>query len=210
MMINPENDVRQYAPATERNRDPIFNVLVTVLPPKGNILEVASGTGEHAVYFAPKLKNRQWIPSEPDEIRRKSIEAWQQFSPSPNLCHPYNINVLNSNWFEPLKDLEITTIVNINMIHISPWEACLGLIQGASNLLPLEGILYLYGPYKREGKHTSPSNESFDQSLRSQNQSWGVRDLESVVEIAEKQGFKLLKTVAMPANNLSVIFQKVS
>lgn len=207
--MNPENDYRQYAPATQRNRDPIFDVLVTVLPDKGNILEIASGTGEHSVYFAPKLKNHQWIPSEPDAIRRQSIESWQQFCPSPNLLNVQNINVLNSDWNEPLKDLEITAIVNINMIHISPWEAYLRLIEGAKKLLSSGRILYLYGPYKRDKKHTSPSNETFDQSLRAQNKSWGVRDLEDVIEIAEKQGFKLVKTVAMPANNLSVVFQKI-
>ncbi len=203
-----ENDLRQYASATLRNRDPIFEVLVNVLPPTGNILEIASGTGEHAVYFAPKLKNHQWIPSEPDAMRRESIDSWRKFCPSPNCHSPKNINVLNSTWTDGLTELEITAIVNINMIHISPWEACLGLLQGAGSLLPSTGILYLYGPYKQGGKHTSPSNQSFDDSLRHQNQAWGVRNLEDVIEIAEEQGFKLMKTVTMPANNLSVIFQK--
>ena len=207
--MTPEKDFRQYAPATQRNRDPIFDILVAVLPPTGNILEIASGTGEHAVYFAPKLKDHQWIPSEPDEMRRQSIEAWRQFNPSSNLANPKNINVLNSDWTEPLKELEITAIVNINMIHISPWEACLGLMQGAGNLLPLGGVLYLYGPYKQGGKHTAPSNQIFDQSLRAQNKSWGVRNLEDVIEIAQQQGLNLVKTVSMPANNLSVIFHKV-
>lgn len=207
-MMTLENDLRQYAPATQRNRDAILDVLVDVLPPKGNILEIASGTGEHAVYFAPKLKNHQWIPSDPDGVLQESITAWQQFCPSPNCHPPKNINVLNSAWTEELQDLEITAIVNINMIHISPWEACLGLIQGAGNLLPSGGILYLYGPYKQGGRHTAPSNQSFDESLRLQNEAWGVRNLDDVIKVAQEQGLNFVKIVSMPANNLSVIFQK--
>ena len=206
MTVN--NDLRQYAPATQRNREPIFDVLVSVLPPKGGILEIASGTGEHAVYFAPKLKNHQWIPSEPDAMRRQSIDAWRKFCPSPNCQSSININVLHPTWTEELKNLDIIAIVNINMIHISPWKACLGLIQGAGCLLPSGGILYLYGPYKQGGKHTALSNQSFDESLYIQNQAWGVRNLEDVIEISQQQGLKFVKTVNMPANNLSVIFQK--
>ena len=204
--MTSENDLRQYAPATQRNRDSIFETLVSVLPPKGNILEIASGTGEHAVYFASKLKNYQWIPSEPDAMRQKSIDAWRKFCSSPNCQPSVNINVLNSAWTEELKNLEIIAIVN--MIHISPWEACLGLIEGAGNLLPSGGILYLYGPYKQGGKHTAPSNELFDESLFVQNKAWGVRNLEDVIEVSQQRGLKFIKTVNMPANNLSIIFQK--
>lgn len=203
-----ENDLRQYAPATQRNRDSIFETLVSVLPPAGNILEIASGTGEHAVYFASKLKNYQWIPSEPDAMRQKSIDAWRKFYYSSNCRSSMNIDVLNPTWTEGLKNLEIIAIVNINMIHISPWEACLGLIKGAGNLLPSGGILYLYGPYKQRGKHTAPSNQLFDESLCLQNQAWGVRNLEDVIDISQQQGLKFMKIVNMPANNLSVIFQK--
>ncbi|YAI82629.1 MAG: DUF938 domain-containing protein [cyanobacterium endosymbiont of Rhopalodia sterrenbergii] len=203
-----ENDLRQYAPATQRNRDYIFETLVSVLPPKGNLLEIASGTGEHAVYFASKLKNYQWIPSEPDVMRQKSIDAWRKFYRSPNCQSSLNIDVLNPTWTKKLKNLKIIAIVNINMIHISPWEACLGLVKGAGNLLPSGGILYLYGPYKQGGKHTAPSNQLFDESLCLQNQAWGVRNLEDVIEISQQQGLKFVKTVNMPANNLSVIFKK--
>lgn len=203
-----ENDLRQYAPATERNRDSILETLVSVLPPVGNILEIASGTGEHAVYFASKLKNYQWIPSEPDARRQKSIDAWRKFCYSPNCQPSLNIDVLNSTWTEGLKNLKIIAIVNINMIHISPWKACLGLIEGAGNLLPSGGILYLYGPYKQGGKHTAPSNQLFDQSLCLQNQAWGVRNLEDVIEISQQQGLKFMKIVNMPVNNLSVVFKK--
>ncbi|XHU96460.1 MAG: DUF938 domain-containing protein [cyanobacterium endosymbiont of Rhopalodia gibba] len=203
-----ENDLRQYAPATQRNRDSIFETLVSVLPPAGNILEIASGTGEHAVYFSSKLKNYQWIPSEPDAMRQKSIDAWRKFYSSSNCRSSMNIDVLNPTWTEGLKNLEIIAIVNINMIHISPWEACLGLIEGAGNLLLSGGILYLYGPYKQRGKHTAPSNQLFDESLSLQNQAWGVRNLEDVIDISQQQELKLMKIVNMPANNLSVIFQK--
>ncbi|WP_267383776.1 DUF938 domain-containing protein [Cyanobacterium sp. uoEpiScrs1] len=206
--MTSENDLRQYAPATQRNRDSIFKILTSILPPKGNILEIASGTGEHAVYFASKLKNYQWIPSEPDEMRKKSIEAWQKFCPSSNCQSPININVLNSSWTKKLKNIELIAIVNINMIHISPWEACLGLVKGAGSLLTSGGILYLYGPYKQGGKHTATSNQLFDEYLCAQNQAWGVRHLEDVIEISQQQGFKFMQTVNMPANNLSVIFEK--
>lgn len=206
--MTSENDLRQYAPATQRNRDSIFETLVSILPPKGNVLEIASGTGEHAVYFASKLKNYQWIPSEPDAMRQKSIDAWRKFCPSPNCQPSINIDVLNPTWTEELKNLKIIAIVNINMIHISPWEACLGLIEGAGNLLPSGGILYLYGPYKQGGKHTAPSNQLFDESLFVQNKAWGVRNLEDVIKVSQQQGLKFVKIVNMPANNLSVIFQK--
>ncbi len=202
------NSLKQYAPATQRNREPILEVLLRVLPAAGNILEIASGTGEHSLFFAPAFSPRLWIPSDPNPIARDSIEAWREESLIDNIQPPLNINVENSSWEIEKKDLNITTIVNINMIHISPWKACLGLMEGANRILPSGGILYLYGPYKQGGKHTAPSNESFDQSLRSQNPEWGVRNLEDVIKVAEEKGLMFKEKVEMPANNLSVIFQK--
>ena len=202
------NDLKQYAPATQRNREPILEVLLRVLPPSGNILEIASGTGEHSLFFAPAFSPRQWIPSDPNPIARNSIEAWRQESLIDNIQSPLNINVEDDRWVIETEKLNITTIININMIHISPWNACLGLMEGAKRILPSGGILYLYGPYKQEGKHTAPSNKSFDQSLRSQNPEWGVRNLEDVVKVAEDKGFILQEKIEMPANNLSVIFKK--
>ncbi|MDJ0660610.1 MAG: DUF938 domain-containing protein [Crocosphaera sp.] len=199
---------KQYAPATQRNREPILEVLLRVLPPSGNILELASGTGEHCLFFAPAFSPRKWIPSDPNPLARNSIEAWRQDSLIDNLQSPLNINAATSNWEIEEQQLNITTIVNINMIHISPWKACLGLMEGAKRILPSGGILYLYGPYKQGGKHTAPSNESFDQSLRSQNPEWGVRNLEDVVKVAEEKGLSFKEKVEMPANNLSVIFEK--
>lgn len=211
--------VRQYAPATQRNREPILEILLQTLPATGSVLEISSGTGEHAIFFAPRLSPRPWIPSDPNPIARASIAAWQQHCAVENLYPPIALNVCDPLWAveqpelpEVLQNLDfkqdpITAIVNINMIHIAPWAACLGLMAGASRILPPGGILYLYGPFKQAGQHTAPSNEQFDQSLQAQNPEWGVRDLETVVAVAQDHHLSLLKTYAMPANNLSVVFQ---
>ncbi|HBE18587.1 MAG TPA: SAM-dependent methyltransferase [Cyanobacteria bacterium UBA11149] len=212
-------DARQYAPATLRNREPILDVLWQFLPPTGTILEISSGTGEHAVFFAPRLYPRQWIPSDPNPLARESIAAWRECHPAENLHSAIAIDVRDSIWAvekaqlpESLSGLDlienpIRAIVNINMIHISPFSACLGLMAGAKRILPKGGILYLYGPFKINGKHTAPSNEAFDRSLRMQNPEWGVRNLDEVVEVAGDRNLSFVKTVNMPANNLSVIFQ---
>ncbi len=212
-------DARRFAPATERNREPILAVLSRVLPPEGTVLEVSSGTGEHAAFFAPHLAPRYWLPSDVNPSALESIAAWQVLEPSANLHSPIGLDACEEIW--PVEDnrypasldlqrFPITGMVNINMIHISPWEACRGLMAGAGRILSTGGVLYLYGPYKRHGKHTAPSNEAFDTSLQSQNPSWGVRDLEMVVGEAESRGMVLQEVVEMPANNLSVIFQKKS
>lgn len=208
--------MKQYAPATQRNRQPILDVLKKVLPPSGKILEIASGTGEHAIFLAPHFAPRQWIPSDVNPISLASIKAWRQDCPTDNLQMPLNIDVTMAEWFKvnesSLKPDQnqnlITAIVNINMIHISPWQACFGLMAGAKEILPFGGILYLYGPFKINGKHTAVSNEKFDQSLKMQNPHWGVRNLEDVITVAKDYGLMLKETVAMPANNLSVIFQR--
>ncbi|MBW4510075.1 MAG: DUF938 domain-containing protein [Scytonematopsis contorta HA4267-MV1] len=206
-------DNRQHAPATQRNREAILEVLLQVLPPTGTALEVASGTGEHAVFFAPHLLPRKWLPSDPNPTSRDSIAAWKDNSPSSNLFSPIEIDVRANVWpveKDPSPQWSpITAIVNINMIHISPWSACLGLMAGANRILPPGGILYLYGPYKQSGKHTAPSNAAFDESLRAQNPEWGVRDLDDVIAAANKEDFSFLKTFQMPANNLSVVFKRL-
>jgi len=217
--MNESLDARQYAPATQRNREPILEVLLQVLPSRGTVLEVSSGTGEHAVFLAPRLHPRKWIPSDPNPVARASIAAWQEHCPADNLYPPIALDARDPVWAveqdelpEPLPDMDfnrdpIVAIVNINMIHIAPWSACLGLMAGAARILPSGGILYLYGPFKQAGKHMAPSNADFDESLRSQNSEWGVRDLDDVVAVAQAQHLWLVKTYAMPANNLSVIFQ---
>lgn len=206
-------DARQYAPATQRNRAAILEVLLQVLPPTGTVLEISSGTGEHAVFLAPRLQPRKWIPSDPNPIAIASISSWRQYCPTDNLAEPIALDASKPIWsIEQYSkvDLErdpIVAIVNINMIHIAPWDACLGLMAGAGRILSPGGILYLYGPFKRGGVHTAPSNAEFDLSLRQQNPAWGVRDLDDVVAIAQAQNLSHIKTYAMPANNLSVIFQ---
>ncbi|WP_460203600.1 DUF938 domain-containing protein [Scytonema sp. NUACC21] len=218
--MNTPEETRRYAPATQRNREPILEVLLKVLPPQGTVLEVASGTGEHAVFFAPRLNPRKWLPSEPNPQLRASITAWSADLGCENLYPPIDIDVCAPVWsvekgaspqwsnFDDLNNSPITAIVNINMIHIAPWSACLGLMAGAGRILPPGGILYMYGPYKVDGKHTAPSNVAFDESLRSQNPEWGVRDLSDVVSAARAQHLTLLNTYQMPANNLSVVFQR--
>lgn len=218
--MNQPTDPRQYAPATQRNRIPILEVLQQVLPPTGTILEVSSGTGEHAVFFAPQLHPRAWIPSDPNPIARASIAAWRAQSPAANLWPPIALDARDPLWTleqDPLPtslqktglpDQPIVAIVNINMIHIADWSACLGLMAGARRILPPDGVLYLYGPFKQGGQHTASSNAAFDQSLRAQNPAWGVRDLEDVIAVAQTQELGLDSTVTMPANNLSLVFRR--
>ncbi|NMF85982.1 DUF938 domain-containing protein [Nodosilinea sp. P-1105] len=217
MVFSP--DARRYAPATERNRDPILAVLQRVLPPTGTVLEISSGTGEHAVYFAPRLAPRWWLPSDRDSEALNSIVAWRQTVPCETLQAPVHLDVCAPVWpvesgqleqgqIDWLQHQPITAIVNINMVHISPWAACLGLMAGAGRLLPPQGVLYLYGPFKQNGEHTAPSNAAFDASLQAHNPQWGVRDVEAVVQVAQQQGLALQATVAMPANNLSVVFSR--
>lgn len=208
--MNTPPDARKYAPATQRNREPILEVLLQVLPANGTILEIASGTGEHAIFFAPRLSPRQWLPSDPNPELQASIAAWTAQFPADNLYPPLELDASQPIW--PVErdahlPSPIVAIVNINMIHISPWSACLGLIAGAGRILPPGGILYLYGPYKQGGEHTAPSNATFDQSLRSQNPEWGVRNLEDVIAAAKQENLQLQKVYQMPANNLSVVFQ---
>ncbi|MEL6928892.1 MAG: DUF938 domain-containing protein [Cyanobacteria bacterium J06600_6] len=199
-------DARQYAPATQRNREPILKILTEVLPDHSNILEIASGTGEHAIFFADRLQSCRWIPSDCHAGALQSIVSWKDTCSIDNLESPLLIDVTQDNWQQQVANQEINAIVNINMIHIAPWQACLSLIAGAAEILAPGGILYLYGPYKRQGQHTALSNASFDRSLRDRNSLWGVRDLESVVATAEAQDLKLNQVIPMPANNLSVIF----
>ena len=203
------DSAKKYAPATQRNREPILQVLKRVLPTQGNILEIASGTGEHAVFFAPHFPQSQWTPSDINPECLQSIIAWRNDCSTENLQVPLKIDVMQADWQKPLLTKNILAIICINMIHIAPWQACLGLIAGTAEILPVDGILYLYGPYKINNQHTTPSNQEFDQYLQMQSPDWGVRNLEEVVEVAQQYDFSLVKTVAMPANNLSVIFRKL-
>ncbi len=194
---------RRYAPATQRNRDPILAVLSRVLP-EGTILEIASGSGEHAVYFAPRLPGRRWLPSDRDPDAVASIAAWRDETPEAQgaLLPPIVLDVQQGPWPEE----PLSGVVAINMVHISPWEATLALLAGARAHLRPGGVLYLYGPY-RVGGQMSESNHTFEGWLKSLDPAYGVRELEAVLAAAEALGFEHLETVPMPANNLSLVFR---
>ncbi|MGK2286483.1 DUF938 domain-containing protein [Pedomonas sp. V897] len=199
-----EEDDRRIAPAAERNKGPILEVLRRVLPPQGLVLEIASGTGQHAAHCAAHLPGLVWQPSDRDAGAHASITAWAAHGGLSNVRPPLTLDVTQEPW--PLE--RANAIVCINMIHISPWDASIGLMRGAERLLPPGGVLYLYGPYKRGGAHTAPGNAAFDESLRQQNPAWGVRNLEDVAALASRHGFDLEEVVEMPANNLSVILRR--
>jgi SAM-dependent methyltransferase len=195
---------KRHAPATQRNRDAILPILRRVLPGSGLVLEVASGTGEHAACFAAALPGLVWQPTDPEPEARASISAWVAEAGALNVAPPLDLDVRADVW--PIERAD--AVVAINLIHIAPWAATLGLLAGAARVLPPGGPLYLYGAYRREGRHTAPSNEAFDQSLRERDPAWGVRDLEAIVEAARAVGIALDEVVEMPANNLSVIFRR--
>lgn len=197
-------DARRHAPAAARNREPILSVLAGALPPAGLVLEVASGTGEHAVHFARALPGVQWQPSDPDAEGRASIAAWREAEALPNLLGPLALDAAAGEW--PLDRAD--AIVCINMIHISPWAATEGLMAGAGRLLPPGGPLVLYGPYRRAGHPIEPSNQAFDEDLRRRDPRWGLRGVEEVRDCAREHGMELETLTPMPANNLCLIFRK--
>ena len=179
-------------------------MLRLILPPKGLVLEVASGSGEHAAYFAQNLRALDWQPSDPDQEALASATAHRAEASLPNLLPPLHLDVTAAQWPVDRAD----AVICCNMIHIAPWTACEGLIAGSARVLPTGGLLYLYGPYKIGGRHTAPTNQAFDERLRAQNPAWGIRDLDDVTALAARFGFALAETVSMPANNLSVIFRR--
>ena len=202
-------DARLSAPATQRNREPILAVLRRVLPPSGGVLEIASGTGEHAVFFAAQLPGRPYQPSDPDPAHRASIEAYRVASGPAWLRAPIALDTTRPGWdTSDGVPPDLAAILCINLLHIAPWSAALGLLRGAAAALAPGRVLYLYGPYRREGRHTAPSNEAFDRSLRAQHPEWGVRELEVVAQAAAAAGFALEEIVEMPANNLSLILRR--
>ncbi len=193
-----------HAAATERNRDPILEVLRGVLPPRGLVLEIASGTGQHVAYFAHALPALRWQPSDPSAAHLESIRAWSAASEADNIASPLLLDVQHAPW--PVAHAD--AVLNINMIHIAPWSAAEALFRGAARLLPAAGVLYLYGPFKRGGQHTSPSNERFDERLRGEDPRWGVRDLDELAALATSVGFEPGEIIAMPANNLSLVYRR--
>jgi SAM-dependent methyltransferase len=195
-------DARMTAPAAARNRDAILDVLRRHLPQAGLVLEIASGTGEHVVHFAAGRPGLVFQPSDPDAERRVSIDAWAEGV--ANVRPAVDLDASAAVWPVTRAD----AVICINMIHIAPWAATLGLMAGAARVLGPDGVLFLYGPYRRGGAHTAPSNAEFDASLRARDASWGVRDLEAVAEQAALVGFGAPVVEAMPANNFSVIFRR--
>ncbi|MCK6534289.1 MAG: class I SAM-dependent methyltransferase [Polyangiaceae bacterium] len=197
-------DARRSAPATLRNREPILEVLRRFVPSGARVLEIAAGSGEHACFFAARLPVAEWQPTDPDPDSRASIDAWRTQSGVAALRPALALDVTADPW--PVAHAD--AVVCINMIHISPWAATQSLMRGAARVLEPRGALFLYGPYRRFGAHTSASNEAFDASLRARDPLWGVRDLEEVTRVAEGAGLMLEELVAMPANNFSVVFRQ--
>lgn len=201
------NDARRTAPAAARNRDPILEVLRRHLPQRGLVLEIASGSGEHVVHFARLLQSGlDFQPTDPDAMALASIDAWVQAAGLTTVRSALALDAASVDW--PVRRAD--AVICINMIHIAPWPATIGLVNGAARVLPTGGLLYLYGPYRRGGRHTAPSNEHFDQDLRAQNGAWGVRNLEDVAALAAAAGFGPATIEEMPANNLSVLFRRRS
>ena len=194
--------VRKHAPATLRNRDAIVDALRDLLPDRGLVLEVASGSGEHAAYFAESFSDLTWQPSDPDAAGRVSIASW--CAGIPNIEPPLDIDAAAPIW--PIDAAD--ALLCINMVHISPWEATLGLLDGALRLLPPDGPLILYGPYRRADVPTAPSNEAFDHSLRERDPRWGLRDVADVTQAAQARGLRFARLIEMPANNLMLVYRK--
>ena len=194
------------SPSTARNRDPILEVLRLHLPSRGMVLEIAAGAGEHAVHNAAALPGLEWRPTDPDPEALTSIAAWRDHTGLPNLLEPLVLDAADPDTWPVTR---ADAMVNINMIHISPWSATQGLMIGAGRVLAPGGVLFLYGPYIESDVETAASNLAFDQNLKSRNPAWGLRRLDDVVALAARQGVVLTERVAMPANNLALIFRKV-
>ncbi|HVJ92491.1 MAG TPA: DUF938 domain-containing protein [Labilithrix sp.] len=209
-------DPRRYAPATARNREPILDFLRRWVGSgraidngdhtAWNVLEVASGSGEHAVYLAPRLPVASWQPSDADADCRASIDAWRAYERAERVLPAIDLDVTRRPW--PKLETAPDLLVCVNMIHIAPWVACERLLDGAAALLAPGKLLYLYGPYRRDGRHTAPSNEAFDASLRARNPEWGVRDLEAVTSAARERGLEVAEIASMPSNNLSLLLSR--
>jgi SAM-dependent methyltransferase len=223
----PATEARRSAPAALRNREPIAEVLRDWLPNSGLVLEIASGTGEHAAFFAERFPRLEWQPSDvhPDALR--SIGAWREDARLPNFREPIAIDAAKPDWpidradavlcikmdsdscdeQETTENCGFDVVLNLNMVHISPWSAALGLLDGAARVLKRGGALILYGPWLRAGVETAPSNLAFDQQLRERDQEWGLRRVEDFDVAASERGFALEQTRAMPANNLMLLFR---
>jgi SAM-dependent methyltransferase len=193
-----------FARAAERNRGPILDVLRRVLPARGTVLEIASGTGQHAVFFSRRLPELRWLPSDASLDALRSIQSWVAGEGRHNLLEPVELDVRWQAW--PVAKAD--AVLCINMIHISPWESSEALFEGAQRILGSDAPLVTYGPYRVYGKHTAASNAAFDDSLRGRNPRWGVRDLDELEALADRTGFCLEERVAMPANNMTLVWRR--
>jgi SAM-dependent methyltransferase len=192
------------APAVARNREAILAALRDVLPASGTVLEIASGTGEHVVHFAAALPALTWQPSDPEPAYRRSIAAHARAAGLANLRPPLDLDAASAPW--PIRRTD--AILCINMIHIAPWAATLGLMEQAGRILAPGGPLFLYGAFRENGRHTTDSNAAFDADLQMRDPRWGVRDLEAVVRVAEDRGLRLDRRMTLPANNLGLVFRR--
>jgi SAM-dependent methyltransferase len=208
-----EPDGRLDAPAFHRNHQPIWSVLGAFLAGKsGDALEAGSGTGQHVVHFARNAPGITWWPSDFSDAHLQSIAAWRAHAGLPNIRPPQKINLADPAWSPAAADgsepAKLLALFCANVIHIAPWRVAEGLVAGAARHLRDDGRLYLYGPFKREGRHTAVSNAVFDTSLRSQNEEWGVRDVGDIASLAKDAGLDLAEIVEMPANNLILMFER--
>jgi len=204
-------DGRLDAPAFHRNHQAILGVLKRYLTGKsGDVLEAGSGTGQHVFEFARQFPDIRWWPSDLNQNHLVSIEAWRQHSQLPNIKPPRRIDLSDASWCDQVKSTagpdEMFAIFCANVIHIAPWRVAEGLLAGAGRYLRQNGLLFLYGPFKRGGRHTTESNEAFDASLRQGNPEWGVRDVEAVAELAADASLSLVEIAEMPANNFTLVF----
>ncbi len=202
-MTSPPIDERQHSPAAQRNAEPILRVLRRQLPERGLVLEIASGTGEHALHFARGLAGVTWQPTDANAGALASIHAWRARAGLPNLQPPCELDVTAAHW--PLEKAD--AIVCINLLHIAPWSVTEALMGGAARLLPTGGRLLIYGPFRVEGQHTADSNARFDADLRARDPSWGIRDIDAVAEAAGARGMRHLETITMPANNRILVLE---
>jgi len=197
-------DGRCLAGSAERNKDPILEVLGRALPESGLVLEIGSGTGQHVTYFAGAFPRLVWQPSDVDPELRRSVSAWIGQEQVGNVREPISLDIHERPWPVTTAD----AVVCINVLHVAPWAATRALFEGAREVLPPGGCLFVYGPFQRDGRHTAPSNERFDAELRAFDPQWGIRDVAEVGQTAATAGFALAETVEMPANNLSLVFRK--
>ncbi len=204
------NDKRQFSPATARNRDAVRDAFLAHMPQRGVILEIASGSGEHGVHITEKAPDLDWIFTDHDAQYRESQKAWMEHLSRPGLQGPLVLDASAADWGARIEALRPDGLFCANMIHIAPFEVCEGLFAGAGRLLRSGGKLFIYGPYRRHGEQTAPSNAAFEDWLQAQDSRYGVRDLESeILPLADRNTLRLAHVIDMPANNFSLVFEKI-